>query len=388
MTLVLAGTIFAGGALRAGAVGIGRDGRLARSPAGGPGCALPDGWIVAPGFVDLQVNGFGGAEIGEDPAANAAVARALTRCGVTAFCPTLVTREPAAYRRAARALARTAWPAEGARALGAHLEGPFLNPARAGAHQAEAMRMPTAAAVDELLELMAPAIVTLAPELEGGLAAVERVAGAGAVAAVGHTEADATTGRRAIAAGARLLTHAFNAMAGIDARDPSAVVAFLADRAAYVSLIGDGVHVDPAVAALIARLAPGRLVLVSDASAPAGAPAGEYRLGPRTVHHDGRTVRTSDGRLAGSGSCIDAGVRTLASAGVEREAALDAAIGAPRRLLGLPPGLAHGSAADLVVLDEDLHPRFTLVGGVPAHVDPVAARVLGPHALNHLRVEG
>lgn len=389
MTLVVTGTIVADGVARAGRVGIGADGRLDRAPGrGDTHCRLPDGWLVAPGFVDLQVNGFGGAEIGDDPAANATVARALPRAGVTAFCPTLVTRSPDAYRRAARALGATRWPTDGARPLGTHIEGPFLNPDRAGAHRSTDMRTPTAAGVDELLRTFAPAIVTLSPELDGGIAATARIAAAGAVAAVGHTEADAATGDRAIAAGARLLTHALNAMGGIGARDPSALVAFLASPEAYVSLIGDGIHVDPAVMALVARLVPGRLILVSDASAPADAPPGDYRLGPRVVHHDGRAVRTGDGRLAGSGSGIDAGVRTLVAAGIDRLAALDAACEAPRRLLGLPAGLSDGEPADLVVLDTALHPRFTIVRGISAHADPVAARESALTRLSHLRVEG
>jgi N-acetylglucosamine-6-phosphate deacetylase len=388
VTLVVAGTIVADGASTTGAVGIRADGRVDRAPTSGPTLDLPDGWIVAPGFVDVQVNGFGGAEIGEDPAANAVVARALPRSGVTAFCPTLVTRAPAGYDRAARALDATAWPVDGARPLGVHLEGPFLNTGRAGAHRPGDMLTPTPAALDPLLARIDPAIVTLAPELPGGIAAVERIASTGAVAAVGHTEAGAATGERAIAAGARLLTHAFNAMRGIGARDPSALVAFLADRAAFVSLIGDGIHVDPAVMALVARLAPGRLILVSDASAPAGAPPGDYRLGPRMVHHDGRAVRTPDGRLAGSGSGIDAGVRALVAAGVGRAAALDAACEAPRRLLGLPPGMSEGEPADIVILDGELRPRFTLVAGVVAHSDPPTAGDPAFASLSTRQVEG
>jgi N-acetylglucosamine-6-phosphate deacetylase len=389
MTLVLTGTIVAGGRAVAGELGIGADGRIDRAPGpAAPRCRIPGGWLVAPGFVDLQVNGFGGAEIGDDAAENAVVARSLPRAGVTAFCPTLVTRSPDAYRSAARALRATRWPADGARPLGAHLEGPFLNPARAGAHRPDDMRPPTEAAVEALIDDFRPAIVTLAPELDGALAAIGRIRAAGAVASVGHTDADAAHGVRAIAAGARLLTHVLNAMGAITARDPRALVAFLSSPEAYVSLIGDGLHVDPAVMALVARLAAGRLILVSDASAPAGAPAGRYRLGPRVVHHDGRAVRTGDGRLAGSALGIDAGVRTLVAAGIERVAALDAACEAPRRLLGLLPGLAHGEPADLVVLDEGLHPRFTIVGGIVAHADPLAASDPALARLAHLRVEG
>ncbi|HMN98583.1 MAG TPA: amidohydrolase family protein [Miltoncostaeaceae bacterium] len=340
---------------------------------------LPDGWIVAPGFVDVQVNGFAGAEVGSDADALGAIAAALPRIGVTGFCPTLVSRADAAYRRAAAALAGARVPDAAARPLGVHLEGPFLNPARHGAHDPGVLRDPDPAALDGLLAAFRPAIVTLAPELPGGLDAVARIARAGAVAAAGHTEAGAATARAAIDAGARLLTHAMNAMPGLHAREPGPLGAFLADRRARVSLIADGVHLDDASAFVCARAAGARLVLVSDAVAAAGMPPGRYRLGTRTVTSDG-TRATSRGRLAGAVAGLDAGPRTLVRAGTPVAAALAAATSAPRRLLGLPPGLAPGGPADLVVLDGDLVPRLTLVGGRVAWADPGLPFDPGPYA--------
>jgi N-acetylglucosamine-6-phosphate deacetylase len=366
--LRLHGLVLRGRRLAPGEVAIG-DGRLAPAGAAGDLRRLPEGWVVAPGLVDLQVNGYAGAEVGDDPDEIAAVAAALPATGVTAFCPTLVSRSEAAYRRAAVAIGRVRWPAAGARALGVHLEGPFLAPSRAGAHPVDALREPSPEALARLLGDFAPAIVTLAPELPGGLEAIRRVTAAGAVAAVGHTEADSSQGRAAIAAGARLATHAMNAMRGIERRDPSALVAFLSDSRARVSLIGDGVHVAPEVAGVLARAAGGRLVLVSDAIAAAGMPPGRYPLGGRDVESDG-LMAVRDGRLAGAVAGLDRGPRTLVVAGIGRAAALAAATAAPRRLLGLAPGLAAGAPADLVVLDPDLVPRLTLVGGAVAHADP------------------
>ncbi len=330
---------------------------------------LPDGWIVAPGFVDVQVNGFAGAEVGPDADALATVAAALPRTGVTAFCPTLVSRADAAYRRAAAALARARVPAAGARPLGVHLEGPFLNPARHGAHDPGAVRHPDPPVLDSLLAMFRPAIVTLAPELPGGMDAVARVARAGAVAAVGHTEADAATARAAIDAGARLLTHALNAMPGLQAREPGPLGAFLADRRVHVSAIADGVHLDDASLFICTKAAGARLILISDAVAAAGMPPGRYRLGARTVTSDGVRA-TSGGRLAGAVAGLDAGPRRLVRAGIPVVAALAAATAAPRRLLRLPPGLAPGGPADLVVLDDGLVPRLTLVGGRVGWADP------------------
>jgi N-acetylglucosamine-6-phosphate deacetylase len=377
VTLGLAGRVLVGRRLARGEVAV-ANGRIA---AGAPARArrtLPEGWIVAPGLVDLQLNGFAGVEVDQGPEALEAIAAALPAQGVTAFCPTLVSRSAAGYRRAAGALGRRAnWHSGtrpigtplGARVLGVHLEGPFLAPARAGVHPPAALRDPVPEEVDRLLGAFAPAIVTLAPERPGALEAVRRIARAGVVAAVGHTDADARVGRAAIDAGARLLTHALNAMPGIESRAPSALAAFLADPRPRVSLIGDGVHVAPEVAAAVARAAGPRLVLVSDAAAPAGAPPGRYRLGGRTVVSDGRRVEWR-GRLAGSARALDAGPRTLAGAGLGAAAALAAATRAPRRLLGLPAALAPGAPADLVVLDAGLVPRLTLVGGVVAHADP------------------
>jgi N-acetylglucosamine-6-phosphate deacetylase len=377
VTLSLAGRVLTGRGLAAGEVGV-ADGRIAAGAPRRARRALPEGWIVAPGMVDLQVNGYAGAEADAGPEALAAIAAALPAAGVTAFCPTLVSRPEGGYRRAAAAMAGCAnwppraWPigtSPAARVLPPHLEGPFLAPGRAGVHPVSALRDPSPEAVDRLLDAFAPAVVTLAPERPGALEAIGRIARRGVVASVGHTAADARAGRAAIEAGARLMTHALNAMDGIASRRPSALAAFLADPRPGVSLIADGVHVAPEVAAVVARAAGRRLVLVSDAVAPAGAPPGRYRLGRRTIVSDGHRVEWR-GRLAGSALGLDEGPRTLRGAGIGAGAALAAATAAPRRLLGLPAGLARGDPADLVVLDPALTPHLTLVGGVVAHADP------------------
>jgi N-acetylglucosamine-6-phosphate deacetylase len=376
VTLALAGRVLAGRRLARAEVAVG-DGRIAARAPRSARRVLPEGWIVAPGLVDLQVNGYAGLEADAGSEALAAIAAALPEAGVTAFCPTVISRPEAGYRRAAAALAGCAnWPPRAwpigttpaARVLPPHLEGPFLAPGRAGVHPAGALRDPSPEAVDRLLEAFAPAVVTLAPERPGALAAIRRIAGRGVVASAGHTEADAGEGRAAIDAGARLMTHALNAMDGIASRRPSALAAFLADPRPSVSLIADGVHVAPEVAAVLARAAGRRLVLVSDAVAAAGAPPGRYRLGRRAIASDGRRVAWR-GRLAGSALGLDEGPRTLRGAGIGAAAALAAASWAPRRLLGLPAGLRPGEPADLVVLDADLAPRLTLVGGVVAHAD-------------------
>jgi len=269
MTFEIAGTILTGRTLGTGAVTVTHDGRIGAEPGGTPRTVrLPVGWIAAPGFVDVQVNGYAGAEVGDDPVQLAAVAAALPRTGVTAFCPTLVTRSPAGYRRAAAALAAVRWPDAGARPLGVHLEGPFLNPVRAGAHRPAHMTTPGAARVAALLRLLRPAIVTLAPELPDAESAIAQIAAAGAVPAVGHTEA--TPPRRCgPSRPARACSRTPSTRCGVStAAAPPRSPPSIAHAAAHVSLIGDGAHVAPEVAALTAR-------------APAGAWCGERRIPAR-----------------------------------------------------------------------------------------------------------
>jgi N-acetylglucosamine-6-phosphate deacetylase len=347
------------------------DGAIAASAGrGARRLRLPDGWIVAPGFWDLQVNGFAGAEVADDPAQIARVAAALPAHGVTGFCPTLITRTPAGYRRASAALAATRWTGCGARTLGVHLEGPFLSPSRPGAHPSGALALPTPAALARLLDAFSPRVVTLAPELEGALDAIAALHRAGIIAAIGHTEADAATCARAIGLGARLLVHAFNAMPGLTAREPGPVGAFLAAPGTRIAVIADGVHVAPPTLAALARAAGRRLISVSDAVAAAGAPAGTYMLAGRRITSDGQVVRDRTGNLAGSARSLADGPATLRGAGRSRAAAVATAVTAPRRLLGARDPLLPGSPADLVLLDDELRPRATLIGGAVVWQDP------------------
>lgn len=366
MTVVFEGEVLRGRRIAPGTVVV-DDGVIAAEGTAGTRRVLPPGWVVSAGFVDLQVNGFDGAQVGEDADEIARVAAGLPRTGVTAFCPTVVSRSDAGYGRAARALRDAPVAPAAARMLAPHLEGPFLSPLRVGAHDPTALRTPVPEDVERMLEVFRPAILTIAPEIPGALAAIRR-ASRRCIVSVGHTEADAAMGREAIAAGARLMTHAMNAMRGLESRSPSALAAFLAHPKVAVSVIGDGVHLAPEIAVTIARAAARRLVLVSDATAASGGPPGRYRLGRLPVISDGERVMAG-AVLAGSARGLDHGPRTLVEGGLDRAAALAAATETPRRLLGLPAGLAIGGPADVVVLDEGLVPRLTLVDGRVAHAD-------------------
>lgn len=323
------------------------------------------GELIAPGFIDLQVNGAGGVDAACGRDAISAISELLPSFGVTGFLPTAISRALDGARAFVEAAA--AAPAPGARILGAHLEGPFLNPAFRGAHDPGALLPPTPANVDLVLASL-PRMMTLAPELPGGLNAVERLRAAGALVAAGHSGADYDCGVRAIAAGVRFGTHLFNAMRGFHHRRPGLCGALLMDDRVAVGLIADGEHLHEATIAQVVRVkSPGRVALTTDQTAAAGAPAGRYHLGGRDVVSDGRAVRLEeDGTLAGSIATMDELVRRVARLpGLGLEDAITMASRSPADALGEGRlgRLEAGAAADIVVLDRDGRPRLTMVGG-------------------------
>lgn len=317
---------------------------------------LPDATVV-PGFVDGHAHGGGGASFSSGPDGAATVAAAHLAHGTTTMMASLVTDGPEAMQRSVRDLA--ALVADGVLA-GIHLEGPWLSPRHAGAHDPGQLAEPTPDRVDALLAAGDGAVrmVTLAPELPGGLAAVRRLTAAGVVAAIGHTDATYDVARAALDAGASVGTHLFNAMRGLHHREPGPAAALLEHPDAHVELIADGVHLHPAVLRLAAAAKPHLTVLVTDAMAAAAAEDGDYRLGPMDVE-----VRAGVARLAGSGA-IAGSTLTMAAAvrhavhvaGLPIEDVVRAATATPAALLGLERigSLRPGHLADLVVLDADL----------------------------------
>ncbi|MCZ2861081.1 N-acetylglucosamine-6-phosphate deacetylase [Blastococcus sp. VKM Ac-2987] len=330
---------------------------------------LAGAWLT-PGFVDLHVHG-GGGHAAEDGADGMRGALAAHRAhGTTRSLISLVAapiEQLEASLAAIADLTRT-----DARVLGAHLEGPFLASSRCGAHGPAYLRLPTPDVVERLLRASRGTLrqVTIAPELPGALDAVGRFAAAGVTVAVGHTEADMALTARAFDAGARLLTHAFNAMPGLGHRSPGPVGAALADRRVTLELVLDGQHVHPAVAGLLLAGAPGRVALVSDAMAAAGAGDGSYRLGRSdVVVRDGVARLAGTGLLAGSTLTLEAALRrAVRVVGLDPVAAVTALTRTPARVLGLDDRigrLAPGRAADAVVLDEDWSVRAVWAGGRP-----------------------
>jgi N-acetylglucosamine-6-phosphate deacetylase len=326
-----------------------------------------DGWILAPGFIDLQCNGAAGHDLTADPSRIPDVAAALIRYGVTAFCPTVVTSPRATRTRAIDALVGLDTPRGAARPLGLHLEGPLLDPAHAGAHDPSHLGPLEDGEVDEWIASGAVRMVTIAPELPGAVEVVERLTTGGIVAAAGHTAMTSADLARARAAGLGYATHLFNAMSRFEHRRESAAAAVLADDTVVAGLICDGLHVAPPVVRVAHRaLGPGRTSLVSDAAAPLGAPAGTFRLGRHDVTYDGHGVRLADGTLAGSALGLDEAVRNYVEfTGCPVVEAIAAVTTVPATLLGLVDRgrLEVGAVGDVTVLDRDLRAVATVIGG-------------------------
>jgi N-acetylglucosamine-6-phosphate deacetylase len=323
--------------------------------------AEQDGPFVAPGFVDLHVHGCGGYDAMGARTDLDGMARALLRHGVTSFLPTAVTAPLdalAAFAERVRDWLPDA-PADGAQALGFNLEGPFISPDRKGAQNPAFIALPARVPQAALLGLLPGLrVMTLAPEVEGGLDLIRWLSANGIVASLGHSAATVGQARAGYSAGARSTTHLFNAMSGVDHHAPGLAVAALLDDAVFVELIADGQHVHPALWPIVARLKPaGRLVLVSDALPLAGLGDGRTAIGGLEVDVlGGRATLAGTDILAGSVIALDSALRNLVDAGLTLPHAVAAASRNPLALLGITDRgrIAVGQRADLVELDGHL----------------------------------
>jgi len=332
--------------------------------------AAADGPLIAPGFVDVHVHGWGGHAATGDATALSGMARALLRRGVTSFLPTAPSLPPEALPGFAERV--RGWlpgaPPDGAEPLGFNLEGPLLSPERRGAHDPTALCVPDDVPPDLFDSLLdGLRVITIAPELPGTLPLVSRLAARGVAVSLGHSAATFDQARAGFAAGARTTTHLFNAMSGIDHRAPGLAVAALTDDAVYTELIADGLHVHRALWPLIARAKPaGRLLLVSDALPIAGVGDGETALGGLAVEvRGGRATVAGTTTLAGSVIALDQAVRNLVVAGIPLPHAAAAASDNPASLLGAADRgrIEAGRRAHLVELDDDLRVVRVTRGG-------------------------
>jgi N-acetylglucosamine-6-phosphate deacetylase len=346
------------GALVRGDVDV-ADGRIAAVGLAGRGSG-----IAAPGFVDLQANGFAGVDFMRADAADYRRAGdALLETGVTAYQPTLITASEADL---VAAIEEVPPDAGHPRILGVHLEGPFLSRHRLGVHPAELRRDPDLALAGRLLGAGRVGYVTLAPELPGALELIDFLQASGVVVSLGHSDATAAEAEAAFDRGVRTVTHLFNAMRPFGHRDPGIAGAALARPDVVVQLILDGHHVAPETVRIVWAAAAGRVALVTDAIAAAGAGDGSFRLADVDVSVSGGVARSAEGALAGSSLTMLEAVRNLHAAGVPLADAVGAATTVPARAAQRDDvgSIRPGAAADVIVLDEALELRRVVVAGL------------------------
>jgi N-acetylglucosamine-6-phosphate deacetylase len=330
-----------------------------------------DGGLIAPGFVDLQVNGGGGVLFNNDLSVEGirTICKAHRRFGTTALLPTLITdrwdKTLLAIRTVEMALARGV---EGC--IGLHLEGPFLEPSRKGAHEPNLMRAATLADVAAIAaSTIRPLLITLATE-QATPAVINAFHMAGITVSIGHSDATVEAARAAADAGASMVTHLFNAMSPLTHRAPGLVGAALDDGRLWCGLIADGHHVAPEAIriALRAKQGPARIVLVTDAMSTIGTDITNFTLNGREVTRAGGKLTLADGTLAGCDLDMITAVRFMSETiGLDRHEALRMASLYPAQAIGIASRYGHlqaGARADFVWLDSDLHVRATAIAGL------------------------
>jgi N-acetylglucosamine-6-phosphate deacetylase len=339
----------------------------AERPRGGEQIDLSGG-VLAPGLIDWQVNGGGGVLFNATPTpeALAAIAAAFRRYGVTAILPTVITDSPAVLVAALAAAGEATRATPGV--LGVHVEGPFIDPRRKGVHLAEFIRPMRERDRDQLIAAKAGVmVVTVAPSAASP-ALIASLAAAGIVVSLGHAEATVEEARAAFAAGARAVTHLFNAMSQLGSRAPGLVGAALADPAIVCGLIADGHHVHPAaLRAAINAKGAGAIARTSDAMPPAAGGPSVFTLQGRRMRREGsRLIDDFDTLAGGVVTLLDAVRYVVGALGLPLADALRMATSTPARMLGLEGrigAVTQGARADLVHLADDLTLRCVWLAG-------------------------
>ncbi|MGI8498116.1 MAG: N-acetylglucosamine-6-phosphate deacetylase [Gemmatimonadaceae bacterium] len=330
-----------------------------------------DGRVLAPGLIDIHIHGAGGADTLEGTQdALATMSQTLARLGTTGFLATTVCDPARADAHVAVAAKAVGTDLGGARLLGLHLEGPFVNPIRRGGLPPWSVQPPSTRALDSLLALTGGTlrVMTIAPELEGSLPIIDRLAADGIVAALGHSDADYDQAAAGFDAGITHVTHLWNAMRALHHRDPGPVTALLAHEGVTAELIADGVHLHPTVVELTVKaLGAARCICVTDGMRTVGMPDGPYVFAGRDGETRHGTARYLDGTLIGTSVGLWAIARRfMRYSRCTLVEAIDSVAHGPARLLGMENRLgriAPGYDADLVLLDADLEIYATIVGG-------------------------
>ncbi|MEK6281611.1 MAG: N-acetylglucosamine-6-phosphate deacetylase [Acidobacteriota bacterium] len=334
---------------------------------------------IFPGFIDVHIHGAVGVDTMEAGAADLnRVSEFLARQGVTGWLPTLVPAPVADYARAIEAIGEASKFSEGARVLGVHYEGPFVNSAQCGALRAQFFR--TYSGPGDISDLPVLGLnsgkhmMTIAPEVDGGIALTRELTGRGWVVSVGHTRAEFGLLDRAFDAGARHITHFMNAMAPLHHRQPGPVAWGLLRDDVTCDFIADGVHLDPRVLQLLLKTKTGeRLTLISDAVAAAGLGDGDYRIWGETISVKERRTSNASGSIAGSVITMLDAYRMMKSLGAGEVDLARMTSGNPARLLGIEDdcgSIEQGKRADLVALDQNGNVRLTVVGGQIVTLQP------------------
>jgi N-acetylglucosamine-6-phosphate deacetylase len=328
------------------------------------------GCVASPGWVDVQINGAFGLDFTENPDSIWEVARKLPRFGTTAFLPTIITSPAEVAQRGMDVLRRgVPYGWRGAKPLGLHLEGPFLNPAKKGAHNPQYLRQAEEDSLQQWSLANGVRLVTLAPELPGGLQAVSQLRAQGVAVSAGHSLANWEQAKAGFNAGIGSVTHLFNAMPSLEHRAPGLVGAALTDERVIAGLIADGIHAHPAMAALAWKMKGAKgMALVTDAMAALGMPPGVYRLGDFDVTVDETSARLADGTLAGSILNQEQALQNMmAFTGEAVENILPALGSTPARLAGLEEygQIIPGNPANITVVNRAGQVKKVILAGKP-----------------------
>ena len=325
--------------------------------------------LLLPGFVDLQVNGAFGVDVATEPSRVAELSERLLSTGTTAYLPTVISSPESLYEEVLpRLAAATGSPAPGAEVLGVHLEGPFINLRKRGAHAAAHVVPPAPGLLVRLLDLAPVRMITIAPELEGSDELMTLATRRGVAVSAGHSDAPFELAYEAFDASVAGVTHLFNAMSAMHHREPGLPGAAFAHPRVVCGLIADGLHVHPEMVGLSFRmLGPDRLCLTTDSIAATGMGDGEYSLATRTVFMEGGVPRLGSGAIAGSVLTMNEALRNiLAFTGCTFAEAARMASTAPARLIGegrRKGRLTPGYDADVTVLAPDLSVEAVWRGG-------------------------
>ncbi|XP_020917500.1 N-acetylglucosamine-6-phosphate deacetylase [Exaiptasia diaphana] len=343
------------------------------------------GMIIAPGFIDVQLNGGFGVDFSTPSddihSGLMKVAKGVLKHGCTSFCPTIITSETEMYQKIVPKIKRTPGGEHGASILGLHLEGPFINPLKKGAHKEALIKNLENFTIKDIEQFYGSlndvSIITLAPEKAGDMKIIRKIVKRKVVVSVGHTTADIAQGEQAARNGATFITHLFNAMLPFHHRDPGVVGLLTSDdipTPIFYGLIADGIHTHPSATRIAYRSHPEGLVLVTDAIIALGLKPGIHQFGPVTIEKKGEEKATIAGTetLAGSVASMDFCVRKFKEmSGCSVVEALECATLHPAQLLNIQhqKGTTNfGADADLILLDDNLNVQATLIAGIPVWI--------------------